>query len=86
MICDRKKGNNCPICSGRKVLAGCNDLESQRPELLKEWDYEKNGDLKPTQVIAHNDKKLWWICCNGHSYQSTIKRRKRGLGCPICQK
>ena len=85
-ITTRVAGGNCPYCGNQKLLQGFNDLATTHPQIAAEWDYEKNGDLKPTQVIAHNDIKLWWICCNGHSYQSTIKRRKRGLGCPICQK
>jgi len=36
-----QRNYGCPYCSGRKVLQGFNDLKSQAPEILKEWDYEK---------------------------------------------
>lgn len=36
------RGTNCPYCSNKKILSGYNDLKSQRPDLMKEWDYEKN--------------------------------------------
>ena len=85
-ITTRVAGANCPYCGNQKVLQGFNDLATTHPQIAAEWDYEKNGDLKPTQVIAYNDKKLWWKCCNEHSYQSTIKRRKLGYGCPECAK
>ncbi len=36
--------------SSAKPIIGKNDLLSQFPNIAKEWDYEKNGDLKPTDV------------------------------------
>lgn len=33
-----------------KLQVGINDLATVNPELAKDWDYEKNGDLKPTDV------------------------------------
>lgn len=41
----RKKGRGCPICSGKKVLVGVNDLKTINPEIVKEWDYEKIGKI-----------------------------------------
>lgn len=32
----------CPVCKGRKVVAGSNDLRSLRPDLIAQWDTEKN--------------------------------------------
>lgn len=37
----------CPYCTGRKVLAGFNDLASLFPKLAKEWDAELNGAAAP---------------------------------------
>ena len=34
------------------------DLASRHPELLAEWDWERNGDLKPTDVIANSNKRV----------------------------
>ena len=36
------QGTGCPYCSGHRVLKGFNDLCTTHPELLKEWNYEKN--------------------------------------------
>lgn len=33
----RSSGENCPICSNARIVAGINDLASLKPELLKEW-------------------------------------------------
>ena len=38
----RIKGTGCPYCAGQKVLEGYNDLATTNPELLEEWDYQKN--------------------------------------------
>ena len=35
------RGSNCPYCSNKKILPGYNDLQSQRPDLMCEWNYEK---------------------------------------------
>ena len=41
-ISDRsKEGKQCPICAGRRVLQGYNDLASQYPDVALDWDYEK---------------------------------------------
>ena len=81
---DRKRGNGCPYCSGKKVLQGYNDLLSQMPELAKEWDCELNGELNPENVTIGSNKKVWWKCEKGHSWQATINHRSKGTGCPFC--
>ena len=79
----KSKGTCCPYCSGNKVLKGFNDIASTNPELLKEWDYSKNT-IKPDEVTKGTHKKIWWICSNNHSYETTIPARRRGTGCPYC--
>ena len=81
----RSKGNGCPYCANKKVLSGYNDLASNKPELLPEWDYEKNI-IQPTEVTCKSEKKVWWRCEYGHSYQTSICIRVNGHGCPICNK
>ncbi len=80
-----KAHSGCPICSNRIVLKGYNNLLSQNPELSKQWDQEKNGDLKPDQVTATSSKKVWWICDKGHSFEAKVyDRNKKNQGCPYC--
>lgn len=66
-----------------EVITGVNDLATTHPDLVKEWDYEKN-DLKPTDVTAGSAKKVWWKCQNGHSWQASVVNRAKGTGCPFC--
>ena len=83
-ISHRNKGIGCPYCSGKKVLQGYNDLATINPELAKEWNCEKNGNLKPEDFTANSGKKVWWKCEKGHEWKATIANRNRGRGCPIC--
>ena len=76
--------SGCPICAGRQVLAGFNDLASQYPALAAQWDAEKNGKLTAQQVTPTSNRKAWWICGKGHSYQAVIASRVNGSGCPYC--
>lgn len=80
------RGYGCPYCSGRQILPGFNDFATKNPELLKEWDYEKNKKLgiDPTTIGVGFRPKVWWICPKGHSYDSVIYPRTTGCGCPYC--
>ncbi len=70
----------CPVCSGRQVLAGFNDLQSQYPDISVEsygWD--------PTSVSAASNKRKDWKCKEGHIYSALVYNRTgRGDGCPVC--
>ena len=81
---DRTRGNGCPYCSGRRVAKGENDLATINPNLAKEWNYEKNGDLKPENFTANSNIKVWWKCQKGHEWEAKIQNRNNGRGCPYC--
>lgn len=75
----------CPACANKVVVSGLNDLASQFPEIAKEWNYKENGNLKPNEVIAKSNRKVWWICSNGHEYEQSVDLRTvRKYGCPVC--
>ncbi|MBQ9084554.1 MAG: zinc-ribbon domain-containing protein [Clostridia bacterium] len=84
VICCRTKGNGCPICSGHKILVGFNDLPTQNPRLVSEWNWDKNGTLRPENVTANSNKKVWWRCQKGHEWQAIVSKRNKGTGCPFC--
>lgn len=89
-ISDRSAGNNCPYCTGSKVLAGYNDLATIYPELAAEWHPTKNGALAPEAVAVSSAKKVWWKCAVGHEWQAVVFSRSGrnfgGSNCPICAK
>ena len=53
-------------------------------EIAKEWNYERNGELKPQNISANSNKKVWWKCSKGHEWQARIDHRNSGSGCPYC--
>lgn len=85
-VSDKYSGWKCPYCSHKKVLKGFNDLSTLNPRVSSEWDYEKNKDLTPNDVMPGTNKKVWWRCKRGHTYLASISNRNVGTGCPICNK
>ena len=85
-ICSRSRNHGCPHCSGRFAIQGETDLATVHPELLAEWNYEKNGSLLPTSVSYGSKKKVWWICKKGHEWQAEVNCRNAGQNCPRCSK
>ncbi|MEE0839988.1 MAG: zinc-ribbon domain-containing protein, partial [Acutalibacteraceae bacterium] len=83
-IAHRNDGSGCPYCSGRYVITGENDLKTINPDLANEWNYKRNGSLKPAHFLANSHEKVWWKCSNGHEWQATIDSRNTGRGCPYC--
>ena len=83
-ISSRTNGNGCPYCSGLYPIIGKTDLATTHPKLAKEWHPTKNGNLKPTDVLAGCHKKVWWFGECGHEWEARIDSRARGSNCPIC--
>ena len=76
--------SRCPVCAGRQVEPGFNDLASRYPHLADQWDRERNGALTPDRVLPGTHRKVWWQCPQGHQWQALIKARVSGAGCPVC--
>ena len=85
-VVSRTSGNcGCPVCSGKQVLAGDNDLASNFPRIAAEWHPEKNGMLTPAQVTSSANRKVWWRCEKRHTYAAAVSARVfHGSGCPYC--
>jgi hypothetical protein len=81
-----KRLDACSYCSNNRVWPGFNDLNSKNPEVAKEWDFEKNSPLMPSEVLFRADKSVYWLCTNNnHSWKTSIyKRVEEGSGCPYC--
>lgn len=84
----RGKGKGCPFCKNKKVLAGFNDLQTYSFEIAKDWNYEKNNTLLPSQVLYGSNKKVWWKCHKcGYEWQAMVcSRTKRNSKCKNCNK
>ena len=79
-----RKNSDCPSCAGNILTPGVNDLQTVNPKLASEWDAELNGGITPDNIAANNNKKMWWRCELGHSWQAGVAERNRGNGCPYC--
>ena len=81
VIASRSSGRGCPICSGRQVYVGFNDLLTTHPEVAVEakgWN--------PKMFSAGSSKKQKWCCVNGHEYFAQVHSRTghNKTGCPFC--
>ncbi|MCB9772233.1 MAG: hypothetical protein H6754_06745 [Candidatus Omnitrophica bacterium] len=83
-VYDRNKGKGCPYCCGQKTSIE-NSLAYLKPEIAKEWNQGKNGNLKPENFSLSSNKKVWWICKKGHEWIAKVYHRStKGSGCPYC--
>ena len=79
----RVAGTGCPYCANRAVVPGENDLATTHPDLIRQWDTERNT-ISPNSLTAGTRKKVWWLCEKGHRWQAMVASRARGAGCPVC--
>jgi hypothetical protein len=73
------QGQNCPVCAGKQVLTGFNDLATLNPEIAKQafgWD--------PATATIGSKKKRKWKCESGHISEAIILNRVHGSGCGVC--
>ena len=88
VVGNRNRGGGCPFCLNKKVSA-TNSLAVHNPELLLEWDYDKNQEIDPENIVFGTHKKVWWQCQREatHSWKTSVNRRSREInptGCPYC--
>lgn len=89
--CRAKRHHGCSECARIKqaksrkerMLKERGSLCQSHPDLVKEWDFDKNT-IDPNSITASAKDKVWWKCKNGHSWPAKICNRARGNGCPQC--
>jgi hypothetical protein len=59
-------------------------LNIKNKKLARQWHPTKNAPLTPKDVTYSSSKKVWWMCKNGHEWQTTVYYRHNGYGCPYC--
>jgi hypothetical protein len=77
-VANRSIGDGCPVCSGRKVQKGFNDLATTNPELAAQadgWD--------PTTLSFGSNSRVSWKCKLGHHSVAPVSQRSQ-YGCPVC--
>lgn len=78
-------GCGCPYCAGKRAIPGETDLATLRPDLMEQWDGEKNT-LDPRKITVASHDRVWWKCELGHSWQAVVfsRTRENASGCPYC--
>jgi len=81
-----KNGGGCPVCAGKMLLKGFNDLASQYPDIAKQWHPTLNGNRTPDNIYMGSRQPVWWQCEYGHVWKAMVGARTRGQGsgCPVC--
>ncbi len=78
------KEQNCPFCSNRRI-DNTNSIKKLKPELLIEWNFEKNSNYTPENLGINSNKKVWWKCKANHEWKSSPNDRiQHNTGCPNC--
>ncbi len=82
----RVHGLQCPVCAERAVKTGYNDLATTDPELILEWDYERNGTRTPTRISRYSMYPVWWTASCGHTWKDKVfNRAVEHTGCIYCE-
>lgn len=86
IITSRSHGSGCPVCAGKRLLAGFNDFGTRHPDIAKEWHPTLNGDVTPEQLMSSASTTVWWLCSTcDHSWGTKLVARVHGnSGCPAC--
>ncbi len=54
------RGENCPICTGKRLVVGINDLVTRNPTVAAMWHPTLNGELTAQMVTEHSGETRWW--------------------------
>lgn len=82
----RSGGSGCPYCTGKKVLAGFNDLTTTHPLISSQWDYSANSGIQPGEISAGSGRTFLWVCSSGHQHKSTVANKVKHVShCPHCK-
>lgn len=79
------ESQGCPYCAEKKVAPSkWNSLSTKYPQLMKEWDFEKNT-RNPDDELCGSHHQVHWKCARGHSWSCEIRQRTRqNSSCPKC--
>ena len=94
-VANRNSGTGCPKCADKRrtitkratIVKKKGSFADNHPELMKEWDYEKNAFVDPYKIPPNAHEEVFWICSEcGYSWPALINNRAKGRGCPECSK
>jgi hypothetical protein len=83
---NRTSGSGCPFCTNRRVSV-TNSLQTCFPWIAAEWHPDRNGQARPSDVVATSSRVCWWRCSTRpeHEWRASVRDRTRGqTTCPFC--
>ena len=80
-------GSGCGYCAGKKVgISNC--LATVKPDLLLQWDYDKNKNISPYKTYYNSTKSIWWKCKDNpdHVWEDSpfVRNVSVSYECPYC--
>lgn len=78
----------CPVCAGRVIVPGINDLTSQCPKAAAMWSGK--NELSASEVATKSHQKAFFKCRDcGQEFEARIYKVVRSVtngntGCPVC--
>lgn len=78
----------CPVCAGKKIVPGVNDLASKYPEIAAMWSGKNK--LSASEVAVKSNKKVFFKCRDcGKEFETKIEHvvyavENGTTGCPVC--
>ena len=75
-------GTGCPVCAGKAVMQGVNDLATERPDLVKYFVRPEDA----TKFTAFSNKKADLKCldCGSIKQMNINALTQRGFSCSVC--
>lgn len=84
-IKSRAYGNTgCAYCKNQKILVGYNDLATTHPQIAAQIHPTLNGKIRAEDLLPGSPAKLIWLCEKNHDWETEIRERTSGSGCPVC--
>ncbi len=79
------KRDNIEILETIKRNKHLSSIVYTHPHLIEQWHPTKNGSLEPKHFSKGSDQKVWWLCKNEHSYETSISHKtNKKTNCPYC--
>ena len=78
----------CKVCETKEKASKLKkyNLETEFPDIAKEWHPSKNGSAKPSDFTPKNQNFVWWKCKKGHEWNQKISRRtSKEQTCKSCK-
>jgi len=80
VVGSRSAGRGCPVCAGRIVVRGFNDLQTLFPEIARQADGWDPGEVSP-----YINEKRSFVCDLGHKFEANLATQiLRQTFCRVC--